>query len=62
MGTYKTSFILSIVALAVFLCGCAQTGPVAQSDQKTTIRIASPFKSGTIVVDAAEKFKQIVEK
>ncbi len=35
---------------------------MAKSDKKTTIRIGSPFKSGTIVVDAAEKFKELVEK
>ena len=51
-----------MVALGCFLYGCAETGPVAKSDKKTTIRIGSPFKSGTIVVDAAEKFKQLVEK
>jgi tripartite ATP-independent transporter DctP family solute receptor len=62
MRTCKWGLVLSIVALACFLYGCAQTGSVAPSGQKTTIRIASPFKSGTIVVDAAEKFKELVEK
>jgi len=62
MRTSKICLILSMVALGCFLYGCAETGPVAKSDKKTTIRIGSPFKSGTIVVDAAEKFKQLVEK
>jgi tripartite ATP-independent transporter DctP family solute receptor len=62
MRTTKICLVLSIVALGCFLYGCAETGPVAKSDQKTTIRIGSPFKSGTIVVDAAEKFKELVEK
>ena len=30
--------------------------------RRRTIRIGSPFKSGPILVDAAEKFKDIVEK
>ena len=62
MRTTKICLFLPIVALGCFLYGCAETGPVAKSDQKTTIRIGSPFKSGTIVVDAAEKFKELVEK
>ena len=62
MRTIKICLFLSIVALGCFLYGCAETGPVAKSDQKTTIRIGSPFKSGTIVVDAAGKFKELVEK
>ena len=61
MRTTKICLFLSIVALGCFLYGCAETGPVAKSDQKTTIRIGSPFKSG-IVVEAAEKFKEVVEK
>ena len=62
MRTSRIGVVVSLVALSFFLFGCAETGPVAKSDQKTTLRIASPFKSGTIVVDAAEKFKEIVEK
>jgi hypothetical protein len=52
MRTTKICLVLSIVALGCFLYGCAETGPVAKSEQKTTIRIGSPFKSG-IVVEAA---------
>ena len=62
MRTSKICLILSIVALGCFLYGCAETGPVAKSDKKTTIRIGSPFKAGHILVDAAEKFKALVEK
>jgi TRAP-type C4-dicarboxylate transport system substrate-binding protein len=62
MRTSRVCLIVSIAVLGCFLYGCAQTGPVTPSDKKTTIRLASPFKSGTIVVDAADKFKEIVEK
>ena len=65
MRTAKLGFILSILALSCFLFACAETGPTvktaAPAGKKTTIRIASPFKGG-IVVEAAEKFKEIVEK
>ncbi len=55
-----------IIALAFAVAGCATTtaqqaaGPAAGGD-KTTIRIGSPFKTGHILVDAAEKFKELVE-
>ncbi len=54
---------LTVVALAAFVLGCAQQ-PVSQSAasaDKTVIRLGSPFKSGHILVDAAEKFKELVE-
>lgn len=58
-----------VLTLALALAGCAgtptQTGAMAQpmaGDGKTTIRIGSPFKAGHILVDAADKFKEIVEK
>ena len=62
MKAYKVGLVFSVLALACFLCACAETAPSVKPESKTTIRIASPFKSGTIVVDAAEKFKQVVEK
>jgi TRAP-type transport system periplasmic protein len=62
MRTSRIGAVVSVVALSFFLFGCAETGPVTKSDQKVTIRIGSPFKSGTIVVDAAEKFKEVVQK
>lgn len=55
MKASRFAFILSILGLFSLLFvsqGLAQ--------EKTTIRIASPFKGG-IVVEAAEKFKEIVE-
>jgi TRAP-type C4-dicarboxylate transport system substrate-binding protein len=64
MKAVKIGFVLSMVALGCFLCGCAETAPAvkptAQEGKKTTIRIGSPFKSGHILVDAAEKFKELV--
>jgi TRAP-type C4-dicarboxylate transport system substrate-binding protein len=62
MKAVRFGFIFSIMAMACFLFACAETAPTVKPEGKTTIRIASPFKSGTIVVDAAEKFKGIVEK
>jgi TRAP-type C4-dicarboxylate transport system substrate-binding protein len=55
-----------LLVLALALAGCATTateqaaGP-AGSAGKVAIRIASPFKPGHILVDAADKFKEIVE-
>jgi TRAP-type C4-dicarboxylate transport system substrate-binding protein len=57
MKNNKVSVIVSIVAVVCFLFVVAGTAVAAEK----TIRIGSPFKSGTIVVDAAEKFKEIVE-
>ncbi len=59
-----------MIALSCFLFACAETAPTvkpaaqttAQPGKKTTIRIGSPFKQGHILVDAAEKFKELVEK
>jgi TRAP-type C4-dicarboxylate transport system substrate-binding protein len=52
-----------LVALALGLVGCETTAPQqgAAASDKTTIRIGSPFKPGHILVDTAEKFKEIVE-
>jgi TRAP-type C4-dicarboxylate transport system substrate-binding protein len=57
----KKSISRCIVSAAVILCFLWVAVGTAVSAEKT-IRIGSPFKSGTIVVDAAEKFKDIVEK
>ena len=54
----KSWCILSVVTVLCFLLVAWGTAVAAEK----TIRIGSPFKSGTIVVDAAEKFKDIVEK
>jgi len=65
MRTTKLAIVLSMIALSCFLFACAETGPTvkptAAAEKKTTIRIASPFKGG-IVVEAAEKFKELIEK
>ena len=58
MKSLKLGFILSIIATLCFLS--MGTGRAISAEK--TIRIGSPFKSGTIVVDAAEKFKELVEK
>jgi TRAP-type C4-dicarboxylate transport system substrate-binding protein len=54
-----------MIALSCFLFACAETAPTVkstdQAGKKTTIRIGSPFKGG-IVVEAAEKFKELVEQ
>jgi len=56
MKTARHVAILVLVALALVAFG-PQAAPSAD---KTVIRIASPFKPGTILVDAAEKFKELV--
>jgi tripartite ATP-independent transporter DctP family solute receptor len=62
MTTARLKFTVPFIALALGLAGCAttETQPAAPS-AKTTIRIGSPFKPGHILVDAADKFKEIVE-
>jgi len=57
---------LAILALALAVAGCATTtqegaAPAAAGD-KTAIRIGSPFKPGHILVDAAQKFKELAEQ
>ena len=63
MKDSKMGLVLSLIALACFLWGCAETAPTvkpAETGKKTTIRVGSPFKQGHILVDAAEKFKELV--
>jgi len=62
MKGVRISFVVTTIAVFCFLLGCAGTAPSVQSEKKTTIRIGSPFKAGHILVDAAEKFKELVEK
>jgi len=57
MKNLKLGFILSIIALLCFLSVGA--GKVISAEK--TIRIGSPFKTGHILVDAAEKFKELIE-
>jgi TRAP-type C4-dicarboxylate transport system substrate-binding protein len=60
MKGIRIGFVLTTIAVFCFLLGCAGTAPSVQSEKKTTIRIGSPFKAGHILVDAAEKFKELV--
>jgi len=70
MRTTKLGITLSMIALSCFLFACAETAPTvkptaqptAQAGKKTTIRIGSPFKPGHILVDAAEKFKELISQ
>jgi tripartite ATP-independent transporter DctP family solute receptor len=62
MKMIRLGLILSVIALACFIFACAGTAPsVKPEEKKTTIRIGSPFKPGHILVDVAEKFKELVE-
>jgi len=64
MRALKMGIPLSAMALVCLLFACAEMGPSvkpAPPQEKKIIRIASPFKGG-IVVEAAEKFKELVEK
>ena len=62
MKNPKFGFILSMLALSSSFClwrEAPQSKPRAAEEDN--IRIGSPFKGG-IVVEAAEKFKEMVEK
>jgi len=58
MKNLKLGFILSIIGILCFLF--MGTGKAISAEK--TIRIGSPFKTGHILVDAAEKFKELVER
>lgn len=65
MRTARLGFILSMIALSCFLFACAETAPTVKSTEpgkKTTIRLGSPFKTGHILIDAAEKFKELINQ
>ncbi len=63
MRTARLGFILSMIALSCFLFACAETAPTGKAiSAEKTIRIGSPFKTGHILVDAAEKIKELTEK
>ena len=57
MKHFKLGFILSIVAVLCFL----SIGAGKAISAEITIRLGSPFKTGHILVDAAEKFKELIE-
>jgi len=58
MKTRTVFFLLTaVIALGLFSLGVER----AFSAEKIQIRIGSPFKTGHILVDAAEKFKELAE-
>ena len=57
MKNLKLGFILSMIALLCFL----SVGVVRAISAEKTIRIGSAFLKGHILVDAAEKFKELIE-
>ena len=57
MKNLRIGFILSIIAILCFLF----MGIGKAISAEKTIRIGSPFKTGHILVDAAEKFKELIE-
>jgi TRAP-type C4-dicarboxylate transport system substrate-binding protein len=61
MRGIRIGLALSTIAVFCFLLGCAGTAPSVQSEKKTVIRVGVAFKPGHILVDAAEKFKELVE-
>jgi tripartite ATP-independent transporter DctP family solute receptor len=68
MKAFRFGFLLLLLGAAGFLFSCASSqtpstqAPAAKAGGKNVIRIGSPFKAGSIVVDAAEKFKELMEK
>lgn len=61
MKAFKVAFFLPALVVLCLLIGCAGGAPSVQPGEMT-IRIGSPFKAGHILVDAAEKFKELMEK
>ena len=65
MTTARLTLTVSAAAFVLALAGCATTpgttAPAAAGAEKTVIQIGSPFKPGHILVDTADKFKEIVE-
>jgi TRAP-type C4-dicarboxylate transport system substrate-binding protein len=61
MKNRVVGFVMAIAAFSLLLGGCAEMAPSVKPDQKTVIRMGVAFKPGHILVDAAEKFKALVE-
>jgi TRAP-type C4-dicarboxylate transport system substrate-binding protein len=59
MKTARWALILPVLGLGLIFAGCAETMPSAAPSDKLVIRVGSPFKPGHILVDAAEKFKEL---
>ena len=60
MTTARWALSLSIIALALVFVVCPETSTPPPAQDKVVIRVGSPFKPGSIMVDAAEKFKELV--
>jgi tripartite ATP-independent transporter DctP family solute receptor len=60
MKTARWALILPVLGLVLVLAGCAEMMPSAAPSDKVVIRAGTPFKAGHILVDAAEKFKELV--
>ncbi len=59
MKIARWAMILPFLGLVPVLAGCAGTMQSAAPSDKIVIRVGSPFKPGHILVDAAEKFKEL---
>jgi tripartite ATP-independent transporter DctP family solute receptor len=58
----KSKIVVAMVSVAVLVCFLSVWPNMAVAAEKMTIRIGSPFKAGHILVEAAEKFKEVIEK
>ncbi|TRZ99966.1 MAG: TRAP transporter substrate-binding protein [Rhodocyclaceae bacterium] len=61
MTTQRSSTASPLFRLALIALAALVAPQWALAQEKVTIRIGSPFKSGHILVDAAEKFKELAE-
>ena len=65
MRTARYALALPVIALAAVLAGCATAPETAATGaagaEKTVIRVGTPFKPGHILVDSAQKFKELTE-
>jgi tripartite ATP-independent transporter DctP family solute receptor len=62
MKTARWAWILPVLGLALVLAGCAEMMQATAPSDKLVIRVGSPFKPGHILVDAAEKFKELAQQ
>jgi len=60
MKVYKLKRAIPLGLVMLLIAGMA--GLAGAKKEKTTIRLASPFKVGHILCDAGEKFKELVDK
>jgi TRAP-type C4-dicarboxylate transport system substrate-binding protein len=58
----RTNVVFPLVRLGVLALAAITASGWAAAQEPVTIRIGSPFKSGHILVDAAERFKTLVEE